>query len=234
MANPEFDTLGDAPGDGTASVTVDDVPITWTHTCAAGSILIVMISGNPSGVDMSSVTYDGVVCDQEVVNATISYYVGIWVWFAPSSGSHTVSLTPTVGGGFVQCASVSYLNADLVQPISTQQPIFGTYAEKTGSDIVVPWADVDVVSVPGELAFAFVLRLLTHGAPVDTGADQVSRWAVASYEYAGAEMPGNIDGIATPTWDLVGAPDSTEWQVVGFSIRGNGVPPPYAISFSGV
>jgi len=81
----------DAVTDGGA---VGAAPKTWSHTCAAGASLVVLVYTNNSTDDVNTVTYNGVAMTRIVgVSSAAIYSMSAWYLQSPASGANTVSVS---------------------------------------------------------------------------------------------------------------------------------------------
>lgn len=106
-----FDAVGPSGGGGTQGT---GSPLTWTHICgsSATAIVIALDNGSNTTVGVSAVTYGGVACTalgHEVnTGGSVIFLYGL---INPPTGSNTVSVTFSIGGGEMLGGSVSFTGA---------------------------------------------------------------------------------------------------------------------------
>lgn len=201
--------------DGNASgttVTEAASPITFSHTCGAGSDrgLVVGLAWNASaGMAITGVTYNGVAMTHTGATGTdgTNRRSTQYALANPASGANTVSVAFTGTASLIGFGGSSYTGVDQTTPIRAGTPNSGGNTTGNPSIAITSQTDDMVVDMGHFSAISAAV-----------GAGQTQRFQVAAGDRACASDEPGASSV-TMSWTLTaGGP----WAICGFSLAAAG------------
>ena len=176
--------------------------VTWAHTCAAGSILLV-IAGGVDTAEITGATYNGSAMTQVVV-VDSGREVDGFIHLTPSSGSNNIVVTKA-SGVEIDCGAISFTGAGASDATNTgtgagtSQSLTVT-TNGTGNGYVVTCMNIND---PGAI---------TYGGSGTEWSNTTAGGGGASFVYKAYTSGGNISESWTST-------NSRGWAAVGVEIK---------------
>lgn len=184
--------------------------VNWSHTSSGtptGVGIGVQNANSVNPASISTVTFDGVTCTDEVTllrTPNTSQNSAIWGLTSPNSGTVTVVVTFDNGSNFGVAGSVTVVGGNTSTLFSNTNTGFGT----TGD------ASLTVTSATGELVMDSLVSVVTVTAAVGSG--QTERWNLAGGVTRGVCSTEVGAASVAMDWTLTGNED---FQHVGASFK---------------
>lgn len=186
----------------------------WSHTCAANSILFVPISMlSVAGSSVTGVTYDGVALS-DLTNedsTTGACRVELWILNGPHSGTHTIAVT--LSAPLDSIGNAISFSSDSAP---TQEDASGSGGTNIGA------TDVTFGITPDHDGDWILSAIATSDTSITAGGGQTERQNVSGTLGSGSlSSVGPIDPAASTTvrWTNVGA--AAAWAIVVTAVRDN-------------
>lgn len=180
------------------------VQISWTHTVASGSNILIVTAGAACAVSgqtgVLSATYNGVAMTKKIEKASSSsgywFNAAIFYLLNPPAGAHTVVVTTNFAPQFAEgsAGAIDLAGADSVQNGSTN----------TGAS-----SSLAVSSSPGDFCVDCLCAWTAGGSVTPTGSGQVEIWDYPNPGYSFSHASSYIEPVSgssvTFGWTISGS-----------------------------